>query len=71
MVERNNLNPVTNPEKVLRTVVLGVKAKDYKVNYFYFTNFVAFLLSKSINESLGYTLFDYDAIFDRKGSLYL
>lgn len=65
------MNPVTNPEKVLRTVVPGVKAKDYKVNYFYFTNFVAFLLSKSINESLGYTLFDYDAIFDRKEGIAL
>ena len=71
MVERNNLNPVTNPEEVLRTVVPGVKAKDYKVNHFYFTNFVAFLLSKSINESLGYTLFDYDAIFDREEGIAL
>lgn len=38
MVERNNLNLVTNPEKVLRTVVPGVKAKDYKVNYYFLYN---------------------------------
>ena len=38
MVERNNLNPVKNPEKVLRTVVPGVKAKDYKVNYYFLYN---------------------------------
>lgn len=66
MTETNRLNPVTDPQNVLRAVVPGVKAEDYKVEWFYFTNFVAFLLAKSINESLGSTLFDYGEIFSRK-----
>lgn len=65
MAKRNELNPVTDPKAVLRAVVPGVKAEGYEVEHFYFTNFVAFLIGKAINEQLGTTIFDYGAIFSR------
>ena len=71
MTKRSELNPVTDPKAVLRAVVPGVKADDYEVKNFYFTNFVAFLIAKAINEQLGTTIFDYGTIFSRSDGLNL
>lgn len=71
MAKRNELNPVTDPKAVLRAVVPGVKAEGYEVENFYFTNFVAFLIAKAINEQLGTTIFDYGVIFSRTDGLNL
>lgn len=50
--------------EILRFLVPGIQAKDYKVGYLNFGNLLTFLVAKSLNESLCCTLFDYEKIFD-------
>lgn len=53
-----------NEKAILRAVVPGIKAEDYEVNYLYFPNLIAFLMAKSFNESAGFTIFDYEKLFE-------
>lgn len=59
----NNGDICGNEKEILRAVMPGVKAEDYEVKNLWFTNLLAFIIAKSINESLGTTLFDYGVIF--------
>ena len=54
----------TDNNEILRFMIPGIQAKDYKVDCLNFSNLLAFLVAKSINESLCCTLFDYEKIFD-------
>lgn len=64
----NNGDICCNEKEILRAVMPGVKAEDYKVKNLWFTNLLVFIIAKSINESLGITLFDYEAIFNDSDS---
>lgn len=64
MKEFEELLPDCRQKECLRKIVPGIKAEDYDVKCLSFSNLVAFLISKSINELVGTTIFDYGIIFN-------
>lgn len=71
MKEFEGLFPICCQKECLRKIVPCIKAEDYDVKCLSFSNLVAFLISKSINESVGATLFDYGIIFNNEDSFKL